>query len=373
MMKTLFLVALMAGMTVSASAQTSAPPAAPAEASGDPAAEAAWAKISDDSQHIQGYLQTGNKPGLVLLTPPTLKELSAFDTKYPHDERAAKGRLLAAQLSNLERKLEMPDAPSAKEVGNQFDAISADTSLPRMERVQAALLAVNAMMEAVQGKDDPAAYDAIEQRIEAFQKQFGDVPLSGKVTGTSILRQEQIGLLKSSGDKALYDALLAKLAADPDPEIVAVAKKEQAGEAAEAGLKSKPVDLAFTALDGSKVNLAKLRGKVVLIDFWATWCGPCRAEVPDVVATYEKYHGKGFDIVGISLDQDKAALQKYIADNHMTWPQYFDGKGWDNAISSRFGIGEVPAIWLVGKDGKLATTDGRDDLAGQVAKLLAAP
>jgi thiol-disulfide isomerase/thioredoxin len=373
MMKTFFLVMLMTGMAGSAWAQTPAPAAAPAAASSDPAADAAWAKVTDDSQHIQGYLQTGNKPGLVLLTPSTLKELNAFNAKYPHDGRAAKGRLLAAQLSNLERKLEMPDAPSAKEVDHQFEAISADTSLPQMERVQAALLAVNAMMEAAQGKDDPAAYDAIEQRIEAFQKQFGDVPLSGKTTGTSILRQEQIELLKASGDKSLYDALLAKLAADPDPEIVAVAKKDQAGETAQADLKSKPVDLAFTALDGSKVDLATLRGKVVLIDFWATWCPPCRAEVPDVVATYAKFHGKGFDIVGISLDQDKSALQTYIADNHMTWPQYFDGKGWDNAISSRFGIGEVPTMWLVGKDGKLATTNGRDDLAGQVAKLLAAP
>jgi thiol-disulfide isomerase/thioredoxin len=372
-MKALLVAALAAGLATFARAQAPAPTEMPAAASADPAADATWAKITDDSQHIASYLQTGNKAGLDLLTPPTLKELNEFAAKYPQDARVAKGQLLAAQLSNLERKLKMPDAPSAKSVDHQFDAISADASLPQMIRVQAALLAVNTMMEVVQGKDDPAAYEAIEQRIEAFQKQFGSVLLNGTMSGTNILRQEQVGLLKASGDRALYDALLAKLAVDSDPEIADLAKKAQAAEVAEAGFKSKPMDLTFTALDGSTVDLAKLRGKVVLIDFWATWCPPCRAEMPDVVATYEKYHAKGFDIIGVSFDQDKEVLQNYITDNHMTWPQYFDGKGWGNAINSRFGIQEIPAMWLVGKDGRLATEEGGSDLAGKVAKLLAAP
>src|SRR5882762_4870715 len=71
---------------------------------------------------------------------------------------------------------------------------------------------------------------------------------------------------------------------------------------------TKPLDLAVTAVDGSKIDLSKLRGKVVLIDFWATWCPPCREEVPNVVAAYQKYHGQGFEIVGVSLDQDKDAM-----------------------------------------------------------------
>jgi len=106
------------------------------------------------------------------------------------------------------------------------------------------------------------------------------------------------------------------------------------------------------------------------VDFWATWCGPCRAELPHVKDAYSKLHGKGFEIVGISLDGDKDKLLAFTKDKEMTWPQFFDGKGWENAISSSFGINSIPAMWLVDQKGILVTTDGRDDLAGQVEKLL---
>src|SRR5277367_1881964 len=104
---------------------------------------------------------------------------------------------------------------------------------------------------------------------------------------------------------------------------------------------SDPVDLTFTALDGSTVDLADLRGKVVLMDFWATWCPPCREEVPNVVNVYNKYHSRGFEIVGISLDQDRNALSEFIANNGMPWPEYFDGHGWGNSLAQRFSVNSV--------------------------------
>lgn len=131
------------------------------------------------------------------------------------------------------------------------------------------------------------------------------------------------------------------------------------------------VELKFNAIKGGKVDLAALKGKVVLIDFWATWCPPCVAEVPNVVAAYKKLHDKGFEIIGISLDEDRSALTKFIKEHDMTWPQYFDGKGWDNKISSGFGIRSVPTMWLVDKEGKLASTNARSNLEAEVEKLLA--
>jgi thiol-disulfide isomerase/thioredoxin len=136
---------------------------------------------------------------------------------------------------------------------------------------------------------------------------------------------------------------------------------------------SAPVDLTFTAVDGTQVDLTALRGKVVLLDFWATWCPPCRGEVPNVVAAYNKYHDQGFEVVGVSLDQDKDGLNQFAANNGMVWPQYFDGQGWGNSLAQRFGIRSIPQMWLLDKKGRIITKDGRTDLEGQVAALLREP
>lgn len=117
--------------------------------------------------------------------------------------------------------------------------------------------------------------------------------------------------------------------------------------------------IAFTALDGKEIDLAKMTDKVVLVDFWATWCGPCVAEMPNVVAAYAKYKEKGFEVIGISLDEDKGALEKFIADNKMPWPQYFDGKRWENELAQHFGISGIPATFLVGKGGKIVASNLR--------------
>jgi len=129
-----------------------------------------------------------------------------------------------------------------------------------------------------------------------------------------------------------------------------------------------PPELKVTAVDGSQIDLEKLRGKVVLLDFWATWCGPCVQEAPKVVAIYNKLHDKGFEIVGISLDQNKESVVRFTKKLGMTWPQYFDE---DKTVSSRFGIEAIPTMWLIDKEGHVASVDAREDLSGKVEKLLA--
>ena len=109
--------------------------------------------------------------------------------------------------------------------------------------------------------------------------------------------------------------------------------------------------LEFASLSGDQVNLANLKGKVVLVDFWASWCGPCLRAMPDLIETYGRYHDQGFEIIGISLDKDKARLEQYIQDNGITWQQYYDGLGWDNKMAKRFGVRGIPHIVLVDKNG----------------------
>ncbi|MDB6007325.1 MAG: resA 1, partial [Prosthecobacter sp.] len=136
-------------------------------------------------------------------------------------------------------------------------------------------------------------------------------------------------------------------------------------------LKVKPLDLKFTALDGRAVDVSKLQGKVVLIDFWATWCGPCVEELPTVLKTYKELHAQGFEVIGVSLDSVKEELEAFVKEKGMEWPQYFDGKGQENELFLKYKLESIPTMWLLNKKGQVVSMNAFEGMNEQVTKLLA--
>ncbi len=135
---------------------------------------------------------------------------------------------------------------------------------------------------------------------------------------------------------------------------------------------SKFPDFSEKDTAGKPLSIANYKGKVVLLDFWATWCGPCVQELPNVIKTYDAYHKKGFEIIGISLDKDRQKLASFTKEKNMAWPQYFDGLAWQNKLAVKYGVSSIPATYLLDGQGTIIGKDLRgEDLEQAVAKALA--
>ncbi len=133
----------------------------------------------------------------------------------------------------------------------------------------------------------------------------------------------------------------------------------------------KPFQATLPRLDGTQVALPDdLKGKVVVIDFWATWCVPCTQSMPHMKQVYEKYKDRGVEIVGISLDSNRGELEKYVTDEKIGWVITYTGKGWDDPTVEKYGIDGIPSMWVVGKDGNVVSDSARARLEATIEKAL---
>jgi thiol-disulfide isomerase/thioredoxin len=278
-----------------------------------------------------------------------------FYTRYPDYPKAAEAKKreadmlqVAVQLGNTNK---LADFQKLQEEKAKDPNLSEDERFKaRMEMVQTSVRAkMQQGPEAFQAELEKSGHDLIKE----FPK---------RDEGYDILLD---AASQAEGDKAR--SLAKEIASSNASEKIKIRAE---GLLTKLDALGKPLPIKFTAIDGREVDLAKLTGKVVLVDFWATWCSPCVAEIPNVKDAYDKLHGKGFEIVGISFDKDKSALEKFVADREMKWPQYFDGKMWGNEYGQKYGINGIPSMWLVDKKGNLRDMNARGALEEKVAKLL---
>lgn len=139
--------------------------------------------------------------------------------------------------------------------------------------------------------------------------------------------------------------------------------KAQEKEEAVAGpaVGSMAPDITLASTDGSQVSISSFKGKYVLVDFWASWCGPCRRENPNVVEAYNKFKDKNFTVLGISLDEDRSKWMQAIEKDELTWTHISDLKGWESAAGRLYGVQSIPANFLLDPQGKIIARDLRED------------
>lgn len=133
----------------------------------------------------------------------------------------------------------------------------------------------------------------------------------------------------------------------------------------------KPFAFSFTDIRGRKVDTAEMKGKVILVEFWASWCAPCVMSLPELKYIYEKYHPKGLEIIGVNLDTDRRQVDAFLKTHKIPWPQYYDGKAWNTPLARKYGITGIPTMFLVDKKGVLRSIDAHGQLQSEIAKLLA--
>lgn len=191
------------------------------------------------------------------------------------------------------------------------------------------------------------AYDSVQKAQSTFTKEY--ILKNGKSVVAAYLA------ISNAYAYTLEDLKAINKAMDPSIANSAYVKKLAERETILGKVEVGQPAPEFTMNDstGKPISLSSFKGKVVLVDFWASWCGPCRAENPNVVAAYKKFNSKGFTVLGVSLDTDKGKWQDAIAKDGLTWTHVSDLIGWENAAAKQYGVMSIPANFLIDKEGKI--------------------
>ncbi|MFM7244873.1 MAG: TlpA family protein disulfide reductase [Planctomycetaceae bacterium] len=284
------------------------------------------------------------------------KILAAVKADDPLFEKAA-----TLKLQSLMRLGQFGDEQAAVEMG-KFAAVLATNPNPDLAMEAKRLLIVADAQQMFGAEKFDAAPALVAQAAELLKAAPGDQK-------TAALVMQLVGALEQipGGEAVAANALKTFgpiLESSPDERIKELGASF-AGKLRLLELPGKPMEINGALLGGGTFDQKSLAGKVVLVDFWATWCGPCVAEIPNMLEQYEKYHDKGFEVVGISLDEEKDKVDAFVADKKIPWPIIYAGKGWQDPIAQFYGISGIPQLILIGRDGNVITLNARGEALGK--------
>jgi len=208
-------------------------------------------------------------------------------------------------------------------------------------------------------------YNATMENMKVFTKNFVKQHNTSVVAAYLTLVQ-----LTSQVEGAELDSIIAKFPAEISQSEYVIKVKEIAESMKKTAVGVLAPDFTMNDPEGKPISLSSLRGKVVMIDFWASWCGPCRKENPNVVQLYQKYHDKGFEILGVSLDKTQDEWIKAIADDQLKWLHVSDLQYWQNSAARLYSVSAIPQTYLLDQEGKIIAKGLRSEqLAAKLNEL----
>jgi peroxiredoxin len=270
-----------------------------------------------------------------------------------------------------------------KEAAQQLASVLKEWVDPRLvdAKPEASSVLVPVKLQALgllaQMRQEGAAERLVEFIRGPLSNYLDKEPLTQQLAGLAMSAAQTLEYSGKTEDAgAAYREFAGRFTKSDDPAVRAQAERLEAC-ARRMSLPGNFMDISGTLVDGTTFDWSSYRGRVVLVDFWATWCGPCIGELPNVKKNYELYHDRGFDVVGISLDTDKDALQKFIADNKLPWACLYsedpENNGWKHPMAVHYGINGIPAVLLVDKEGKVVEMNARGDKLGEALERLLGP